>query len=273
MRRRSHESSASVLVDVGAWLMAWALLDDNFPNHPKAVEAGPLAAYLFVCGLCYCRRFHTDGFIPRKALPMLGVSGNPRRMVDRLIDVGMWHLDGDGWRINGYEEFYADAIDKARKESRREGGRKGGIESRKLNTLTSKLRGDGTGTSDQEKIESVDPAFAEFWDQYPRKDGKQAAIEVWRRLRPDAVLCERIAVDVAARARSPQWVKDNGQFIPHARTYLNQRRWDDGFVPSARGSDHGVPGRAAWRDECQHVPKCKMYSHHELLIEKAQKAS
>jgi len=26
---------------------------------------------------------------------------------------------------------------------------------------------------------------------------------------------------------SQQWVKDNGQFIPHAATWLNQERWQD----------------------------------------------
>jgi hypothetical protein len=27
--------------------------------------------------------------------------------------------------------------------------------------------------------------------------------------------------------KSQQWVKDNGQFIPHASTWLNGKRWED----------------------------------------------
>lgn len=232
--------------------MAWVLLDDNFPNHPKAVAAGPVASYLFVCGLCYCRRFHTDGLIPRKALPMLGVTNNPRRMVDALVECGLWDVDeaSGGWRVHGYEEFYQDADDKARKESRRESGRKGGIESRRLNKGAPKQRGEGTGLVIDLQEEKVLSAFDAFWSQYPKKDGKQAALDVWRKLNPDDVTQQMIAEDVARRSRGPQWTKDGGQFIPHARTYLHQKRWQDGYAeaPKPQISDSVVEPMKAWLD-------------------------
>jgi len=28
-------------------------------------------------------------------------------------------------------------------------------------------------------------------------------------------------------SKSEQWTKDNGQYIPHAATWLNGRRWED----------------------------------------------
>ena len=32
---------------------------------------------------------------------------------------------------------------------------------------------------------------------------------------------------IASQKKSPQWQKDNGQFIPHPATWLNGQRWED----------------------------------------------
>jgi hypothetical protein len=69
--------------------------------------------------------------------------------------------------------------------------------------------------------------FETFWQVYPRRTGKQAALAVWRRLRPDASLQARILQAVRDQSGSEQWLKDGGQFIPHPRTWLAQGRWDD----------------------------------------------
>lgn len=69
--------------------------------------------------------------------------------------------------------------------------------------------------------------FDAFWHVYPRKTGKQAALQVWNRLRPDASLQARILAAVQEQTRSDQWLKDGGQFIPHPQTWLRQGRWDD----------------------------------------------
>jgi len=37
-------------------MMAWVRLDDGFPDHPKALQAGPLACWLYVCGIAYANR-------------------------------------------------------------------------------------------------------------------------------------------------------------------------------------------------------------------------
>jgi general stress protein YciG len=111
--------------------MGWVTLDDNFPNHPKAMRSGPLASYLYVCGLCYCRRYHTDGFIPANAVKMLGASTNPRRLVDTLIAAGLWERADGGFQVHDYATIYPnDAGDKERREAnrqkKRDAGRKGG---------------------------------------------------------------------------------------------------------------------------------------------------
>lgn len=48
--------------------MTWARIDDNFPNHPKVVAAGPICELIHVRAICYCNRYLTDGFFPAAAV-------------------------------------------------------------------------------------------------------------------------------------------------------------------------------------------------------------
>lgn len=231
--------------------MAWVLVDDNLPNHPKVVQAEEIAkgsGWLFICALCYCRRYHTGGFIPRGALPTLGAGVQPRRMVEALIAVRLFDEADAGFAVHDYDGFYADEDDKAKRaairELRRDAGRKGGVESAKTrvssthgaSAFASSKEGVGRdGVSDhflEEKKREAD--FANFWQAYPRKDGKQAAKTEWMRLKPTDDQQRQIAADLERRKQSTQWMKDGGQFIPHARTYLHQRRFEDGFTETPR---------------------------------------
>ncbi len=69
--------------------------------------------------------------------------------------------------------------------------------------------------------------FARFWKAYPRKTGKGAAEKSFAKYKPDDDLTETMIRAVEAAKRSPQWQKDNGQYIPYPATWLNQKRWED----------------------------------------------
>jgi hypothetical protein len=66
--------------------------------------------------------------------------------------------------------------------------------------------------------------FAEFWSAYPKKIGKGNAEKAWEKHRPDLAVC---LAAVSVQSASIDWLKDNGQFIPHPATWINQRRWED----------------------------------------------
>lgn len=97
----------------------------------------------------------------------------------------------------------------------------------------------------KEKAKPADPApdddvpksvhipddFMEFWNAYPKKTGKGAALKAWKKIRPNKELLQRIINAIALQRRSDQWRKDRGQFIPHPATWLNAMQWDD--VPDA----------------------------------------
>ena len=75
--------------------------------------------------------------------------------------------------------------------------------------------------------------FAEFWDRYPKKVGKPAALKAFRAAKLNGHLPEVLA-DVEEKAASAGWTKDGGQFVPNPATYLNQRRWEDEKSHSAQ---------------------------------------
>ena len=81
--------------------MAWVRIDDQVPHHPKFLEAGAAASWLWVCGIAYCQRQLTDGFIPKAAVLTLGVP-NPRALAERLVSVKLWDRREGGYQVHDY---------------------------------------------------------------------------------------------------------------------------------------------------------------------------
>ena len=69
--------------------------------------------------------------------------------------------------------------------------------------------------------------FDLFYSKYPKKIGKQKAIQAWGKLDLKDGLLEKILKSLEAQKESKQWQKDDGEFIPHPATWLNQERWND----------------------------------------------
>ena len=88
--------------------MAWVYLDDKFPEHHKtlgAMELHPLAPYLFVCSLAYCRRNLNGGLIPALAVSGL-MPKYTKKVADALVTVQLWDRLEDGCiQIHDYEEW------------------------------------------------------------------------------------------------------------------------------------------------------------------------
>ncbi len=69
--------------------------------------------------------------------------------------------------------------------------------------------------------------FERFWSIYPRKVSKADAKKAWAKIKVNADLFNLMAKALAAWTVSADWTKDGGQFIPHAATWLNGKRWED----------------------------------------------
>lgn len=88
--------------------MAWAKFDDRWATHPKLLAAGLEAKGLDASGICYCAGQETDGFVPDTALVILCAGHrNPRKVADRLVDVGRWTRDDErkGYLIHDFERY------------------------------------------------------------------------------------------------------------------------------------------------------------------------
>jgi len=81
--------------------------------------------------------------------------------------------------------------------------------------------------------------FEEFWETYPKKQGKAMALKAWVKLEATKELRLKILDAVKAQLSLPQWTKEGGQFIPLPASWLNGRRWEDEVAPGPRN----------WEDE------------------------
>jgi hypothetical protein len=79
-------------------------------------------------------------------------------------------------------------------------------------------------------------AFEKFWSAYPRKEGKQKARSAFEKV---TVSLDVLLIALEAQKKSSQWTKDNGQFIPHAATWLNGKRWEDQLAVDRAGYVNG----------------------------------
>lgn len=77
---------------------------------------------------------------------------------------------------------------------------------------------------------SVKP-FDQFWDAYPRKVGKQDAQKAWTKIKPDTVLLALILTAIEKQKAGADWLREDGQFIPHPATWLRGGRWLDEVRP------------------------------------------
>ena len=72
-----------------------------------------------------------------------------------------------------------------------------------------------------------DAEFETFWQEYPKKIGKGAAKKAFEKARLGGVTLESLVTAVRRQKCGSQWSKDDGQYIPHPATWLNQERWED----------------------------------------------
>jgi len=126
--------------------------------------------------------------------------------------------------------------------------------------------------------QGVGDDFAGFWQTYPRKVSKEAAMKAWARVHPPLVA---VLNALAWQCQSEDWIKDGGRFIPHPATYINGRRWEDEPAPprpvsststlrqsrerkwaALYGNDAPQPQGHVIDGECAIVPEAIHHGHH-----------
>jgi uncharacterized protein YdaU (DUF1376 family) len=86
----------------------------------------------------------------------------------------------------------------------------------------------------------ADESFDSFWKLYPKKVSKKDAIKAWSKIEP--YKHPEIMQGLANHRVSQGWVRDDGQFIPNAATWLNAERWEDEVRPHVAGQPNAGAG-------------------------------
>ena len=70
-------------------------------------------------------------------------------------------------------------------------------------------------------------SFERFWQAYPRKADKRAALLAWKALRPSESLVNTMLAALTTQCESAPWKESGGRYIPHPAKWLTHRRWED----------------------------------------------
>lgn len=106
-------------------------LDDGFDTWPETLKAGSAAVGLYVrCGAWIARNIASgkiaDAIVPAEVAAMYGTAEWTRR----LVDVGLWAAEGDGYRDVRYFVLNPTSEKvRALRDRRAEAGRRGGLAS------------------------------------------------------------------------------------------------------------------------------------------------
>jgi len=154
-------------------------------------------------------------------------------LICKSYDKDIWSKfikDGDG---KYYNERLEIEVNKRRLYvDSRSKNKKGKIKTKKIIRKSYENHmgnGNGNGNEDinRNKKESK---FDRFWNIYPKKKSKGQAEKAWLKINPSEQLLEIIISKIEQAKTSQDWLKDNGQYIPHPATWLNAKGWEDEYV-------------------------------------------
>ena len=69
--------------------------------------------------------------------------------------------------------------------------------------------------------------FETIWSAYPKHKSKGAAFKAYQKAKKAGILPDDLLERIQTEAQCADWTKDNGQYVPHMSTWLNQHGWED----------------------------------------------
>jgi hypothetical protein len=159
------------------------------------------------------------------------------RRIVRISDHRDW-----GWMLVNHKHYHSLRSNEERRaymkeymQRRREGSSAAQVQDGLSGLPLTKLTPLAYTDTDTKNKPLAHPGFVEFWASYPRKKSKGDAIKAWNKLKPNLDLVSTILDAIYKAKGSPDWLKDNGQFIPYPASWLNARGWEDEITRPASG--------------------------------------
>lgn len=76
-------------------------------------------------------------------------------------------------------------------------------------------------------ISPYDDYYEQFWAAYPKKVDKKGCYKKFCKIKDLTVIFPDIMRALETQKRSKQWSEENGKYIPHPSTWINQERWNN----------------------------------------------
>lgn len=169
------------------------------------------------------------------------------KLYREILDDPDWHdLDGSSvkvlvslWLIASEDETHCGVLPNSRKLAFRLRINEVKL-NQELNKLTQWLirddiapisegyRVDAPETETETETESLsrDDMFERFWKAYPKKAAKPVALREWKNAKINGEF-ESVLAALEVKKTSPDWIKENGAFIPHPAKWIKEKRWLD----------------------------------------------
>lgn len=240
------------------------MFDNRKIKHLRRLPEGNSIVLIWVMLLTMAGRCNASGMIfltenipytPKMLADELDFEENTVVLALRALeDLNMVVTNRGYFAIAGWEEYQnIEGMNKIREQTRNRVAKH--RENKKLiggNATCNVTVTQGNATDidieeDKEKDkdkEDIYP-FDEFWSAYPKKKAKEAARKAWAKLKPDETLGKEIIQAVIESAKTKDWLKENGKFIPYPATYLNGKRWED-ERNNANGETTGNPRKVQY---------------------------
>lgn len=214
-------------------------------EHPKIIGLSDAAFRAIFEATFYSRRMISDGFLDERVVLKRWGQAVADELSSNDPERPSWvRVDGPkpGWRIHDFEKHHPlradiDAIKDARAQSGRRGGQRSGQVRGSKREANVKQNGSKTNpetetettTSKASVRAALEHDFDEFWNVYPRKEGKQAARRKYETVRKTVAAGPILD---GARAYALMSLGVEKQHVKMAQGWLNDGRWADELQPS-----------------------------------------
>ncbi len=221
----------------------FAKLAHGFANDPKIVGLSDAAFRAYIESLLYSCQHMTDGFLDARIVTRYGWEGAAEELTANDVEPSWVEVEG-GYVIHAFCDWQMTT---AAHQKKVEAGRAGGLAKAKLQQSASKPLAGARKVLEQNASkalleEDIDkdidkdltplaltaPSFDDFWQLWPRREGKASAVRAWDKAVKKITEAE-LLTKVRAYVASPN--RPEKQFIPHAATWLNGERWNDEIEP------------------------------------------
>lgn len=239
-------------------MAVWAKIYTSLRDHPKALEAGHQAMWIYVSMILFAKERDTSGFVPASFVSASCHGRAPLRAVSRLVTVGFVHEVDGGWQIAKYDEKQGEAAsvsafrEKKREQKRKERAAKKenvasdtpepvavleqsraeqSIKVERVSTEASSATSSFTDLTPQPVVarEAVD-AVVQIWNAYPHRRRNLTDTQLADRIEQTADLetstLEQIRAALAEDVASSDWQREGGRYAPKLSVWIERRQWD-----------------------------------------------